>query len=113
MSISSWFVHTATVETFKGKNGYGVDIFAAPVVLAPPNGCFIENARKLVRNKTGDEVVSETTVYTFPANADLFTTDTKVTVTTPTGVVQSRVIKADVNDSGPLGLPDHVAVTLE
>ena len=106
--VNRWFVHTVTVETFQGSGAYG-DIFAAPVVLAPPNGCWVDNARKVVRNKDGIEVVSETSIATFTTNAALFTTDSKVTIN---GVV-SRVIKFNSGDSGSLNLPtDHLEINL-
>jgi hypothetical protein len=66
-TTSRWFVHTVTVETFQGAGAYG-DVFAAPVTLAPPNGCWVDNARKVVRNKDGVEVVSETSVATSTVN---------------------------------------------
>ena len=108
--ISEFYVHTAIVETFTGTSGYGVDQFAAPVTLDPAagNGCFIDDTRRLVRSSDGEQVISETTLYTFPSNADLFTPNSRVTIN---GAV-SRVITKNLNDSGALGLPDHVAVTL-
>lgn len=117
MSISRWFVHTATVETFQGTSGYGMDVFAAPVTVP----CLTDDARKLVRSKTGEEVVSETTLYTSAADGALFTTGSRVTLPTSVDTADgdplpariSRVIKVNVNDSGPLGLPDHAEVNLE
>lgn len=102
--LADWYVHTAQVEMFLGVNGYGEDIFAAPVSVV----CFLDDARKLVRNKDGEQVVSETTLATFPVNAPLFTADSKVTV----NGAESRVIKTKVGDSGDLDLPDYVAVSL-
>ena len=107
--IDVFYVHTATVEPFLGTSGYGVDMFGPATVLAPPNGVFADDTRKLIRNANGEQVVSESTVYTFPVNAPLFTADARVTVN---GNV-SRVIKTNLNDSGALGLPDHVAVSLK
>jgi hypothetical protein len=107
--VSRWFVHTVTVEAFLGTNGYGEDVFDVPVILAPPNGCWVDNARKVVRNKDGIEVVSETSVATATANASLFTTNSRVTI----NGVASRVIKANSGDSGSLQLPtDHLEVNL-
>ena len=117
MSISRWFVHTATVETFQGTNGYGQDVFAAPVTVP----CFTDDSRRLVRDKTGAEVVSETTLFTSAADGALFTTNSRVTLPTATDTADgdplpprvSRVIKANINDSGPLKLPDHAEVNLQ
>lgn len=114
--LADFYVHTAIVETYEGTNGYGEDVFADPVTLDPAdvsvhplgNGCWIDDSRKLVRNSTGEQVVSESTLYTYPSNAALFTPDSRVTVN---GAV-SRVIKVNSNTSGDLDLPDHVAVTL-
>ena len=115
--ITRFFVHTATVEKFLGTSGYGADLFAAPVTIQ----CFADDARKLIRNKDGAEVVSESTLYTFTTNAPLFAPDSRVTIW-PDGVnvldgnenapTPTRVIKVNVNDSGSLNLPDHVAVNL-
>jgi hypothetical protein len=106
--ISRWFVDTVTVETFRGSGAMG-DLFAAPVVLAPPNGCWVENSRKLVRAANGEQLISETTVYTAAANNALFTTDSRVTI----NGVAARVLKANENDTGGL-MPsvDHVAINL-
>lgn len=117
MPISRFFIHTATVETFQGTNGYGVDVFAAPVTVP----CLTDDARKLVRNVKGEEVVSETTLFTAAASGALFTTNSRVTIPTTVDTADgdplpprvTRVIKVNVNDSGPLGLPDHAEVTLE
>lgn len=106
--MDEFYVHTATVETYLGTNGYGADTFAAPVVLAPPNGCLIEPKRRLVRDSTGEQVISETTVYTYPANAALFAPSSRVTIN---GTV-SRVIVVAPFESGDLDLPDHVVINL-
>ncbi len=106
--VPRWFVYTVTVETYLGAGAYG-DTFAAPVVLAPPNGCWVDNASKLVLNKDGVEMVSQTTVATSTANFPLFTPESRVTIN---GVI-SRVIKVNNGDSGSLNLPtDHLEVNL-
>jgi hypothetical protein len=101
--LDAFYVHTASVETLLGASAYG-DLFAAPVSLA----CFIDDDRVLVRSKDGQEVVSQTVLYCDPSYAALFTTDSRVTAN---GDV-SRVMKVNVNTSGALQLPDHVAVHL-
>jgi len=108
--VAKLYVHTVVVETFTGTSGYGVDQFAAPVTLDPATGtgCFVDPSSELVRTSDTETVVSSTTVYTYPAAAPLFTVNSRVTID---GVV-SRVIRANLNTSGTLGLPDHVAVKL-
>jgi hypothetical protein len=102
--LAEFYVHTATVEMFLGTNGYGEDTFAAPVSVV----CYADDARKLVRGKDGEQVVSESTLYTYPISAPLFTAGSRVTLKETV----SRVIKTAVHDSGDLDLPDHTAVTL-
>lgn len=104
MSIDRFYVHTAKVETFTGAGAYG-DVFAAPVT----DTGFLEGATRLVRDQSGQQVIAFSTWYTSVANAAHYTTDSKFT--DPNGRV-SRVITVNTNDSGSLGLPDHVAVSL-
>lgn len=108
--LDDFYVHTLTVETFTGTNGYGEDTFAAPFIITPPEGCFIEPKRRLVRSSTGEQVISETTVYTYPANAALFKPGSRVTLDDPEN--PARVITVSRFESGDLDLPDHVVVNL-
>jgi hypothetical protein len=102
--IEEFYVHQATIETLTGSGAYG-DVFAAPVV----DTGFLEGATRLVRNVNGEQVIAFSTWYTSTANAPHYTTDSRFT--DPNGR-KSRVITVNVNDSGILGLPDHVAVSL-
>lgn len=110
--LEDFYVHTVTVEPFLGTSGYGEDMFGPASTLSPDteNGVFLDDSRKLVRDATGEQVVSESTLYTYPTAAALFNPGARVT--SSAGVV-SRVIRANVNDSGSLDLPDHVAVSLK
>jgi len=101
--IEEFYVHTATVETHTGAGAFG-DTYASPQTIA----CYADDSRKLVRASDGEQVVSETTLYTYTTYAGLFTPETKVTV----GGRTALVVKVNTNDSGSLGLPDHVAVSL-
>lgn len=103
--ISRWFVDTITVEPFTGTSGYGVDQFSAPQQVTG----FLEAARKLVRSANGDQIISEATFYTDKANVNLFPANSRVTYPG----VTTRVIRPNVNDGPGLGLPEHLAVTLE
>lgn len=108
--MAEFYNQTVVVETYRGTSGYGVDLFDAPVTLAPDTdtGCFVEGGRNLVRAKDGAQVISESTLYTYPASAPLFAPDSRVTI----NGVESRVITVNVNASGDLDLPDHVVVSL-
>lgn len=108
--LADFYVHTVTVETFLGTNGYGEDTFADGVILSPStkNGVFLDETRRLVRSSTGEQVVSESRFYTYPGTKALFAPNSRVTI----DGVQSRVIKATVLTSGDFDLPDHIVVNL-
>lgn len=50
-----------TIAAFEGTGAYG-EVYAAPVTVP----ARVDGTRKLVRAKTGEEVVAETTVYLLP-----------------------------------------------
>lgn len=102
--LDEFYVHSVTVETYQGTNGYGEDVFAAPVTVTG----FLDDTRHLVRSQTAEQVVSEAQFYTHPENGALFTADSRVTV----DGVTSRVIRTNVNTSGSLELPDHAVISL-
>ena len=102
--IEEFFVHTVTVETYLGTNGYGEDVFDTPVSV---DGFLLES-RRLVRDKTGAQVVSGSTFHAAPADAAQFLPDSKVTVNGNA----TRVITCALNTSGDLDLPDHMAAAL-
>lgn len=69
--------------------------------------CFVEDSRRLVRASSGEEVISETTLYTDLANANDISPDSKVTVNGRTALV--LLVKRHV-----IGDPDvdHLEVVL-
>ncbi|WP_350347258.1 hypothetical protein ABIQ69_11515 [Agromyces sp. G08B096] len=103
--LDDFFVHTVTVEAFQDTNGYGEPQYAAPAVVA----CFTEAKRRLVRSSTGEEVVSETTLYTDASHETKFPPGSRVTV----GADVATVITAGAFTSGDLDLPDHLVVNLD
>jgi len=97
-----WFIHAATVQTYSGAGAYG-DVFAAP---ATDTG-FLEGSTKLVRDQSGQQVVSSSTWYTDLANAPKYTPDSKFT----SGGTTARVVGINTFET-PLGFEDHVEVYL-
>ncbi|MEO6081927.1 MAG: hypothetical protein ABIQ18_02345 [Umezawaea sp.] len=93
--------HEVTVEPYLGEGGAG-PVFGPPVTAR----CFREDARKLVRNEVGEQVVSETTCYALPG-----------TVAPPKSRVQVGdreafvIVSRDRNSGTPEPL-DHVEVVL-
>lgn len=95
--------HTVTVEPYEGTDGYGRAVYGSSSSVA----CFVDDKRRLVRAATGDEVVSESTVY-----APLITTaPAESRVTLPDGRV-ATVIQALQRDGGDLPVPSHLEIVL-
>lgn len=101
--LADFYVHTVTVQTLTGSGGMG-DTYTDPAPLA----CFVDDKRRLVRSGSGEEVVSETTVYA-PAGTTVLTAESLVTL--PSGRV-ATVIALSILDSGTMDLPDHVEANL-
>lgn len=93
---------TVTIETKTGTGANG-DVYAAAVTRA----VFLEDGRHLVRDATGQQVVSESTLYADPADALLFQPDSRITLPT-------RVAYVILAKSRAIGDPDvdHTEVTL-
>ena len=53
--------HSITVLRYEGSGPYG-EVFGDPIV----HQAFVEDRRRLVVSTSGEEVISETTVYTGP-----------------------------------------------
>ena len=102
--FEEFMVHTVTVETKSGEDPWG----NVNTTLSEPIEGFLDDSRALVRSATGDQVVSESTFYTGKEHAAIFLPESLVHL--PDRV--STVIRCKTADSGPLGLPDHIAVTL-
>jgi len=54
-----WFNQTVTIEPFTGVNTYGEPQYGDPVQYS----AFVQHKTKLVRDRTGQEVVSTAQVY--------------------------------------------------
>jgi hypothetical protein len=98
-----WFIHTAVVETNGVGNAYG-DNLADPIA----DIGYLEGGTKLIRDQTGQQVVSTSTWYTDLANIAHYTPDSQFTA--PDGRV-ARVIGVNSFQT-PLGVEDHVEVYL-
>jgi hypothetical protein len=103
MGIARLFTQTVSVQTYQGVGPLG-PVRAAAVDVA----CYVNDARKLVRNSTGDEVISETTLYAPLSTYATFTIQSLVTVNGRTASVLT-VYKRD--SAGPASA-HHVEVTL-
>lgn len=65
---------TGTVEPYQGHGAYG-PVYGAPVELV----CRIEPKRRMVRNRQGQEVVSDATVFLEPGTEQTVTPESRFT----------------------------------
>ena len=101
--LDDFYVHTLTVETLTGTGAMG-DVFAAPVTVPG----WLEDKRRIVRDKNGQEVVSSSFFSCDNAHLPKFTPDSKVTIDGRTAFV----IGVANYTSGALDLPDHLEIDL-
>lgn len=102
-AASDFQTTTVSVETFRGVGAGGKELFADPA----DSVCVLDDSRKLVRGANGDEVVSESTLYTDLSEASKYAPDSKVTLPTRT----ARVLLAKRQVIGDLDV-DHLEVLL-
>jgi hypothetical protein len=102
--LSTFMVHTVAVETLSGGGPMG-DTYSDPT----PVPCFVDEKRRYVRDSTGNETVSETTLWVEDKTFyDAFTPGSVVTHRDKI----STVIGRSMLDSGALELPDHLEISL-
>ena len=94
--------HTVTLEPLLGEGPFG-PTFGPPV----PVRCFRDDARRLVRDASGAQVVSETTLYMRPTAA----CPVGSRVTLDDGRIATVATSAR-RDGGGWPTPDHLEVTL-
>jgi hypothetical protein len=105
-----WFAEPVTVQTYDGEGAYGPLYIGSLTVNAN-----VEDVRVLVRNKDGDETVSETTIRVPPAiDIDGVTQDLKAAFAAESTVTVrgriTRVISTSLH--APKGVPVFVEVHL-
>lgn len=104
--LAEFYVHATTVERYEGTGAYG-DVFADPATVLG----FVDDSNKLIRDSTGQQVVSSARVF-FPSATDLIPLKSRVTLPAPFLGRQSTVIALSVHNSGGLELPDHLETAL-
>jgi hypothetical protein len=103
--LAGFYVHTVTVTPLLGSGAYG-DVEGDPQTIAG----LLDSATRLVRSGSGEEVVSQATLYTDVTHTNAFPPGS--TVTLPDGQTKTTVIGRAAHTSGALDLPDHLEVTL-
>jgi hypothetical protein len=99
--------HRVTIEPYQGEGAYG-PTYGTPVANVP---AFVDDVRRLVRTKDGDEVISETTIVLKPT-VDC-PDESRVTIWAGTARERTaRAVQTSLRDGGGLPTPDHLAVAL-
>lgn len=105
--LSPFWIHGLAVERLTGTGAYGPTYDTAVTLTG-----FIDGGQKLVLNAEGQQVVSTATVYLPAATADI-PVRSKVTIGAPFEPRTTEVIAVARRDSGALGLPDHLELSLQ
>lgn len=98
-----WMQHSAALEVYLGTDGFGNPAYDPTFTMV----CFQDDKRRLVRGPTGDEVVSETTLYAQLGPS--ITVNSRVTLAD--GRV-ARVLQVLARDGGDLPTPSHLEIIL-
>lgn len=105
--LAAWWVHDTTVERLTGQGPSGPTYAAGETLKG-----FCDAKTRLVRNATGSEVTSSTTVY-YPPGTPFIKPGSYITMPPVLGSRRAKVIGCQVHDAGTLPTPNHVEVTLE
>lgn len=101
--LADLYVHTVTVTPDAGYGSHG-PIPGTPVEVP----CFIDDTRRLVRSTSGEQVVSETTLFCALEHADLLAVGTPVDL----GYRTAEVIGQSRHTAPGLDLPEHLETHL-
>lgn len=104
-SIAFLLVHTTSVQMYVGVDSSGAQIHAAAVDLP----CFVDRKRRMVRDSTGEQVVSESTIFYGVDSAAILVPGSRVL--DPRDGRESTIITMAVRDMPGYPTPDHVEVT--
>lgn len=103
--LDDFMVHAVVLRPFSGMGSHGAVLAAART-----RRCFVDGKRRLVRDRDGAQVISETTLYDTDLGAEALYKP-RGQVTLPSGQV-ATVIACHRRDGGALDLPDHLEVNL-
>lgn len=96
--------HEVIVEPYEGDSANG-PLYGTPVTVR----CFLEEKRRMVRNKEGEQVLSGATFY---CRLDAIADAPPQSLVTLPGGRQSEVITQAPHNGGGLPTPDHLEVSL-
>jgi hypothetical protein len=102
-AVPAWLLrHTATIEPYLGNSATG-PLYGPPVTVA----CFVDAKRRMVRDATGTQVVSNTTII-----CPLSTVAPAESKVTNANGTNGTVLQSLRRDGGGLPTPDHLELSL-
>jgi hypothetical protein len=104
--ITSFYVHTVTVETREGTGANG-DVYAAAQIVAG----FLDGKTQLIRNQDGEQVLSQSQFYCSTADGLKFALDSRVTLSD--GRHAQVIIVNQLDAAGMLAGVEHSVVYFE
>lgn len=104
--LAAWWRHTVQVERLDGTGAYGDVYLTATAAL-----CAIDDRRRMVRDATGTETVSETTILLPLTTADV-PLGSRVTLPASHGGRTATVLAVSRHDSGGMPTPNHLELAL-
>ena len=110
--FADFLAHTVKVRPHLGTGAYG-PVFGEQVTLSPEDGTgvLVDEETRLVRASDGTEAVSSTTIIARPAQADLLTAGSEVTL--PSGDTTTVLTRSVQTMPGLDGMPEHVEAACE
>lgn len=104
--LAAWWRHPVTIARLTGSGPYG-ETWAEPTA----HRAWVDDTRRMVRDATGTEVVSETTVL-LPAFTALVPVGSLLTLPAAFGAREARVLAVTRHDGAGLPTPDHLELAL-
>lgn len=104
--LAQWWRHPVTIARLLGSGPYG-DTYAPETT----HDGWIDDRRRLVRDATGTEVVSETTVL-LPITTPDVPLNSTVTLPAAYGGRTTHVLAVSRHDGAGLPTPDHLELSL-
>lgn len=104
--LASYWVHDIAIERFAGSTAFGDEYDDAVTVAG-----FVSDDDRLVRDPSGEQVVSSTRIA-LPATVAPVPVGSRVTLPAAFGNRESMVISSSVGDAGGLPLPAHHEISL-
>ena len=99
---------SVTIESYLGDTAYGPN-YGPPEVIK----CFLDDARKFVRDANGEQVVSETTIYIDLIAANALGTPITAYSRVDIGTRKTTILSVKIQDTPNLPTPNYLELSLK